>query len=68
MHELHNTGLHFPHKFSDTPKFENLNPTISVNVLVYENNEVFPLYASKHRDRIHHLNLLMISNNEGKFH
>ena len=48
MHELNTTGLQFPIKFSDTPIFENLNPTISVNVLVYENNEVFPLYASKH--------------------
>ena len=42
MHELNNTGLKFPLKFSDTPKFENLTPTISVNVLVFENNEVFP--------------------------
>ena len=68
MHELNTTGLQFPLKFSDTSKFENLNPTISDNVLVYENNEVFPLYASKHRDNIHHANLLMISNIEGKFH
>ena len=60
--------LQFSLKFSDTPKFETLNTTISVNVLVYENNEVFTLYASKHRDRKHHVNLLMISNNEGKFH
>ena len=62
------TGLNFPLKFSDIPKFEILNPTISVNVLVYKNNEVFSLYASKHRDRKHHVNLLMISNSEGKFH
>ena len=68
MHELNTTGLQFPLKFSDTPKFETMNPIISVNVLVYENNEVFPLYASKHRDRKHHVNLLMISNSEGKFH
>ena len=54
-------------KFSDTPKFENLNPKLSVNVLVYENNEVFSLYSSKHPERKHHVNLLMISNNEGKF-
>ena len=60
-------GLQCPLKLSDTCKFENVNPTISVNVLVYENND-FPLYASKHRDRKHHVNLLMSSNNEGKFH
>ena len=46
MHELNTTGLQFPLKFSDIPKFESLNPTISINVLVFENNEVFPLYAS----------------------
>ena len=68
MHELNTTGLQFTLKYSDTSKFETLNPTISVNVLVFENNVVFPLYASKHRDRIHHVNLLMISNREGKFH
>ena len=68
MHELNTTGLQFPLKFSDTPKLENVYQTIIVNVLVYENNEVFSLYASKHRDRKHHENLLMISNNEGKFH
>ena len=53
FNELDIEGLQFPLKFSDTPKFENLNPSISVNVLVFENNEVFPLYASKHRDRKH---------------
>ena len=68
MHHLNTTRLNFPLKYSDTYKFETLNPTISVNVLVFENNEVFPLYASKHRDGKHHVNFLMISNSEGKFH
>ena len=68
MHELNTTELHFPLKYSDTAKFENINPSISVNVLVFENNEVFPLYASKHRDRKYHINLLMISNSDGKFY
>ena len=66
--ELDIDDLQFPPKFSDTPKIDNLNSSISVNVLVYENNEVFPLYASKLRDRKHHINVLMISNSEGKFH
>ena len=68
MHELNTTGLKIPLKFSDTAKFETLNTTISVNVLVCENNEVFPLHASKHRDRKYHGNLLVISSHEGKFH
>ena len=63
MHELNTTGLHFPLKYSDTAKFENINPSISVNVLVFENNEVYPLY-----DRKYHINLLMIFNSEGKWH
>ena len=62
------SGLNFPLKYSDTPEFENISPLISVNVLPFENNEVFPLYASKYRDRKHHVNLLMISNGECKFH
>ena len=41
MHQLNTTGLNFPLKYSYTPQFEILNPTISVNVLVFENNEVF---------------------------
>ena len=68
FNELKMTGLHFPVKFSYTPKFEYLKTTISVNVVVYENNEVFPLYTSKHRDRKHHVNVPMISNSESKFH
>ena len=68
FNELNITELNFPLKVSDTPNFEKLNPTISVNVIVYENNEVFPLYASKHRDWKHNVNLVMFSNNEGKFH
>ena len=36
-------NLRFPLKFSDTSKFEKLNPHISVNILILENNEVFPL-------------------------
>ena len=47
FNELVIIGLQFPLKFSDTPKFENLTTSISVNVLVFENNEVFPVYASK---------------------
>ena len=68
FNELDISGLHFPLKYSDTAKFETLNPTVSVNVLIFENNEEFPLYASKHRDRKYHINLLMIFNSEGKLH
>ena len=64
-----NSILHDSNYLSSTlthPNFETLNPTISVNDLVIENNKVFPLYASN--DRKHQVNLLMISNSEGKLH
>ena len=68
FNDLNIIDLQFPLKHTDVLKFEKINPSISVNVLMFENKEVFPLYASKHRDRPHHINVLMISNNEGKFH
>ena len=64
FNELNIIDLQFLLKHTDVPKFEKINPSISVNVLVFQNKEVFPLYASKHRDRPHHV----ISNDEGKFH
>ena len=66
--ELNITDLQFSLKNTDVTKFEKNYSSISVNVIVFENKEVFPHYASKHRDRPHHVNVLMISNNEGKFH
>ena len=54
------TSSQFPLKFSDTPKFENLKLSISINVFVIETNYVIPLYASKHLDRKHYANLLLI--------
>ena len=36
FNELDIIGLNFPLKLADTPKFEKLNPSISVNVLVLE--------------------------------
>ena len=49
-------------------KIWNLKPNNQHQHSRIRNNEVFPLYASKHRDRKHHVNLLIISNSEGKFH
>ena len=68
FNELNTTDLQFPLKHTDVPKLKKNNPSISVNVIVFENKEVFPVYASKHRDRPHHVSVLMISNHEGKFH
>ena len=67
FHELNIDGLEFPLKVSDVPKFETMNPNISVNILFYENKEVIPLHPSLHRNRKHHVNLLLLES-KGKFH
>ena len=46
MHDLNTAGLQFPLKYSDTAKFENIIPSISDNVLVFENNEVFYFHST----------------------
>lgn len=43
LHELNTTGLCFPMSVRDVSKFENLNPNISVSVLVYEERQLIPL-------------------------
>ena len=61
---LNISGLTFPLAVKDVPKFENQNPTISVNVLCRGDEGGFvPLHVSKERDRPHHVNLFLI---EGK--
>jgi len=45
----------------DIPKFEKQNPSVSVNVLCSGNEGGFvPLYVSKERGRLHHVNLFLI--------
>ena len=60
MAELKYEGLEFPLKITDVPKLEKMNPDISINVLFYENRNPFPVYNSPHRNRKHHVNLLLI--------
>jgi len=61
LHELNATGLSFPMSVRDVPKFENLNPDISVSVLVFEERQLIPLYLSPHRNRKHTIHLLLLS-------
>ena len=57
--ELDLTGLSFPLKVSDVPKFEKLNPHISVNVNAFEMNEkipeLIPLYISPDRQGVRYM-------------
>jgi len=63
-------GIFFPVQTSDIAKFEKPNHTISVNVISPEdNNKGFCVeYLSPHRQRQHHVNLLLYGDPEGITH
>ena len=68
LNELDMTGIQTPVALSSIPKFEIRNPTISVNVLVYEKKDLIPVYTSKFcNQRPNHINLLLLSKGD-KFH
>lgn len=53
--------ISFPVKMDDIPKFEKQND-MSINIIGYEKNEIFPVRIAKYRFE-RHVNLLMISDN-----
>jgi len=59
-------GISFPVQLRDLPKFETQNPEISVNVISPdpENNGYTIDYVSPHRQRPHHVNLLLLHNTD----
>jgi len=60
-------GIPFPVQISDIAKFEKQNPTISVNVISPDGNDkgFCVEYLSPHRERQHHVNLLLYGDPEG---
>ena len=56
------SGIPYPVKMVDIPKFEKQN-NISVNVFGFEKNEVFPVHIAKNRYE-RHVNLLLLSDNK----
>jgi len=58
--ELNMAGIDYPVKIDQVKKFERQNPTISVSVFGYEENELFPLYITKDKKELH-VNLLLYS-------
>lgn len=65
--ELNFDGIEFPVNLCDVGKFEQLND-ISVNLFGVGNKEIIgPLYFTKQR-RAKHVNLLLISDNQGNSH
>jgi len=57
-------GLEFPRKVENVKKFETQNPSISVNVLYYDQDdatsEFVVVHKSAHRDRPKHVNLITV--------
>ena len=68
LSELDMTGIATPVSLSSIPKFASQNPSVSVNVLVYEKKDLIPVYTSKFiNERPQHINLLLLSKGD-KFH
>lgn len=59
-------GLEFPMPIKLIPHFEKHNPTISINLLYpdSDSNGFCVEYVSKHTDREHHINLLLLDDPE----
>ena len=68
LHELDYSGLTFPLKIRQIRKFEDQNPSISINVLYHdpETNVIMPLRVTKHRNREHHVNLFLLYDDGAK--
>ena len=63
--ELNVAGLEFPLTVNNVKKFESLNHTISINVFAYEEKSgVYPVYITSAKNRGHHVNLLLLSEND----
>ena len=67
LNTLNVDSLTFPVQTTDIPQFERANPEISVNVLAVDNYDTQKRryyysieYASPHRNRSHHVNLLLL--------
>ena len=62
------TGIETFVALSSVPKFQCHNPTISINVLVYEKKDLIPVYTSKFcSQRPNRVNLVLLSKGD-KFH
>ena len=62
--EVNMRDINYPVKVKDLLKFEKQNPRLSVNVFGLDDDKVFPLQITERKDAEHHVNLLMISDDE----
>ena len=64
-HELRVEGLHWPLELKQLDAFEKMNPNISVNVLgLDEDSCMVPLRVTKHSDRLHEVDLLLLTHGD----
>ena len=60
LNELQTDGIVFPMTIRQIPKFEDLNPSIAVNVYTWDKDrDIVPLFVSKHHYRQHEVDLLL---------
>lgn len=64
--ELNFTNIEFPVNIRSVKRFEQLNPTISVNVYHEEDNEIAPLRLTKNVKH-HHIHLLLLHKVENDY-
>lgn len=57
--ELNVDGIELPVRLNQIPRFERLNPSLSINVFGYERNLVIPLYHTQKRTARFDINLLL---------
>jgi len=67
-HTLNTDRLKFPLPTKDIPRFEAQNPTVSINVLSLGEKDFCIEYCSPERQRPHHVNLLLLNNDDGRRH
>ena len=66
--ELDMSNIEYPVPIEQISKFEKQNPTISIGVLTYDNDShsIVPIYGTKHLQRKHHVNLLLLTDHDPK--
>ena len=57
-------GISYPLKLRDIDRFESLNENVSANVFAYGEKKIFPVRITNAKGRQHHVNLLVITDNE----
>lgn len=67
-HNLDFSGIDFPVRLNDIQKFENKNPSISINVYMFDEEKklTYPVRLTKGVKKEHHINLLLLSDVTGE--